>query len=85
MTPHPFKLVFVRDDTTGTGFACHEGGAFEFDQAISLIVSGKARIADDEPERATLQAAVKAYKQPKQTGRWETPMVGAKWPGWHSN
>jgi hypothetical protein len=50
-TSHRFGLVFVKDDTTGTRFACHEAGVFPFDQALKLVVSGNARIADDEPER----------------------------------
>jgi hypothetical protein len=70
MTPHPFKLVFIKDDTTGTGFACHEGCAFLFDQAVKLVASGLCRIADDEPDKAALEEAVRARKRSPSV-RWE--------------
>jgi hypothetical protein len=51
--------------------ACHEAGAFPFDQAMKLVVSGKARVADHEPEREALEAAVRGQKQaPSASSGW---------------
>jgi phage terminase Nu1 subunit (DNA packaging protein) len=56
------KLVFVRDDTTRSGFHCGEHAAFDLDRAAELVARGVARIADEEPEREALQEAVRAYR-----------------------
>jgi hypothetical protein len=37
LTGKTHHLVFVKDDTTDTGFACHGAGAFPFDQAVKLV------------------------------------------------
>ena len=54
---------------------CYEAGVFAFDQATNLVASGKARIADDEPEREALEAAVRAYRAPRKSGPWELALA----------
>jgi hypothetical protein len=75
-----FKLVFKVDHK---GYAVNEGAAFDLPTATRLVASGICRIADDEPEREALEAVVRVYKEPKQTGHWQMPLVGPRWPGWH--
>jgi hypothetical protein len=67
-----FKVQYVRD---ADGYACNEVAAWPIDQVVALLVSGKVRIANDEPEREALEASVRAYRAPRQSGRWELTLV----------
>ena len=70
---HIFKLVFQADHK---GFAANEGAAFDLQTAAKLVATGVCAIDDSEPEKTALEEAVRAYKQPKPSGRrWEMMLV----------
>ena len=62
-----FKVQYLR---YADGYAANEVAAWPLDQAVALLVPGKVRIADDEPEREALEAALREYKEGPSV-RWE--------------
>jgi hypothetical protein len=78
-----FKVIFLCDDTTGSGLATGEGAAYHLPTAARLVATGVCRIADDERARQQLEAAVKAYKRPALNKFWLLPCVTKRWPGWY--
>jgi hypothetical protein len=76
MSDHVYKLIYLRDDTTGSGLACGEGAAYDLATATRLIATGVCRIDESEPEREALEVAVKAYKRAPRNKDWELPLVG---------
>jgi hypothetical protein len=78
-----FKVIFLRDDTTGSGLAAGEGAAYHLATAARLVATGVCRIAADEGQREALESAVKAYKRPALNKFWLLPLVTKRWPGWY--
>jgi hypothetical protein len=73
MSERVYKLIYLRDDTTGSGLACGEGAAYDLPTATRLVATGVCRIANDEPERETLEVAVgRSAKGPQPRPRAKT-------------
>ena len=75
MAVHLFKVIFQRDDVTGSGMNSGEMAAYDLPTAARLIATGTCRIADDDPE---LEAAVKAYRKPWSNPDWLMPAVSRR-------
>jgi hypothetical protein len=67
MTAQLFNVRYLK---TASPYQVGETAAWPLDRAVSLIVAGIARVADHEPGRETLEAAVRAHKQAPSV-RWE--------------
>ena len=73
MTPHRFRLVFLANHK---GHAANEAAGFPLDEAAALVASGTYRIDDSEPEKATLEGAIRVYKRAKPSRqRWEIALA----------
>ena len=78
MSAHVYKLIYLRDDTTGSGLAAGEGAAYYLGTAARLVADGICRIDDSETEREQLETAVKTHKRPLRNKNWEFPLVGTR-------
>jgi hypothetical protein len=78
-----YKLIYTRDDITGSGMTCGEGAAYDLSTARRLLADGVCRVADDEPNKDELSNSVAAYKRPELNKHWLLPLVTKRWPGWY--
>jgi hypothetical protein len=76
------KVVYIRDDTTGSGMACGEGAAYSFQTAARLISQGVCRVDDSEPDKEALAAEVTKYRKPARNAFWLKPLLSARY--WRS-
>jgi hypothetical protein len=60
MTAQLFNVTYLK---TASPYQVGETAAWPLDQAVRLIATGIARVADHEPEREALESAVRAHKQ----------------------
>lgn len=62
-----FNVTYLK---TASPYQVGETAAWPLEEAVRLIAAGTAHVADDEPEREALEAAVRAHKQAPSV-RWE--------------